>query len=167
MGKRRRWTDAQLEDAVARSLSLAGALRLLGLRPGGGQYVVIRSHIDRLGISTAHWRGQGWRKGATRPVRKARPLNEVLVNGRDECTSRLKARLLRAGLFEPRCAMCGITSWLGAPAPLELDHRNGDRTDNRLENLQLLCPNCHALTPTYCGRNIGRASAGEGLTLAS
>ena len=58
-------------------------------------------------------------------------------------------------IFEPECATCGNTTWQGCPVPLELEHRNGNRYDNRIENLELLCPNCHALTPTYRGRNIG------------
>lgn len=51
---------------------------------------------------------------------------------------------------------CGISEWNGVPAPLQLDHVNGDRRDNRLENLRILCPNCHAQTDTWCGRNMGR-----------
>jgi hypothetical protein len=55
----------------------------------------------------------------------------------------------------PRCEGCLLYDWCGEPIPLELDHINGDRSDNRLEKLRLLCANCHALTPTYGGRNIG------------
>jgi 5-methylcytosine-specific restriction endonuclease McrA len=52
-----------------------------------------------------------------------------------------------------QCEACGISTWLGAPLTLALHHVNGDRLDNRLENLQLLCPNCHSQTPTFAGRN--------------
>jgi hypothetical protein len=154
---RRRWTDEELTDAVAAATSLLGALRLLGLKPGGGQYVTVRRHIARLDLSTAHWLGRGWRRGATTPIRAAKPLSEYLVLGYHGNGPKLKRRLIREGVLDARCDACGITDWQGHPAPLQLDHRNGDRTDNRRENLRLLCPNCHALTPTYCGKNIGRA----------
>jgi hypothetical protein len=70
-------------------------------------------------------------------------------NGRDH----LKARLVKAGLKENRCEICGIDSWLDRPLNTQLHHLNGDGTDNRLENLQFLCPNCHSQTDTYGGRN--------------
>ena len=70
-------------------------------------------------------------------------------------TSYLKARLIREGVKDARCESCNGTQWEGEPIPLELDHVNGKRDDNRLENLRLICPNCHAQTPTYRGRNIG------------
>ena len=66
----------------------------------------------------------------------------------------LKKRLLRAGLLTNACAVCGINQWQGRPLVLELDHINGVSDDHRLENLRLLCPNCHSQTDTYCGRNI-------------
>ena len=83
----------------------------------------------------------------------------MLVAGRLVKTSTLKRRLLREGVLRPRCAGCGLERWRDTPIPLELDHVSGDRSDNRLENLRLLCPNCHAQTETYRGRNIANGIA--------
>jgi 5-methylcytosine-specific restriction endonuclease McrA len=79
----------------------------------------------------------------------------VLVDGQLVSTAPLKARLIREGLKEHRCELCLREAWNGRPIPLELDHINGKRTDNRLANLRILCPNCHAQTDTYRGKNIG------------
>jgi len=70
-------------------------------------------------------------------------------------TDRLKKRLLREKIFEHKCYDCGITTWKNCVAPIELEHKNGDRFDNRIENLTLLCPNCHTFTTTYRGKNKG------------
>jgi hypothetical protein len=88
----------------------------------------------------------------------ARPLEEFLVEGRLVKTSNLKVRLLNEGIKSPECEACGLRHWNARPIPLELDHINGKRDDNRLANLRLLCPNCHAQTDTYRGRNIGLAA---------
>jgi transposase-like protein len=92
----------------------------------------------------------------TRPQRA--PIETYLVVGRRTNRTHLKQRLLAEGLKENRCERCGIESWLGGPLSMALHHVNGDGLDNRLENLALLCPNCHAQTPNFSGRNrkIGR-----------
>ncbi|MBV9864030.1 MAG: HNH endonuclease [Abitibacteriaceae bacterium] len=89
---------------------------------------------------------------------KKAPLELILVeNSEYVSTNHLKRRLIREGLLENRCAICQYQEWLGKPLTLHLDHVNGISKDNRLENLRLLCPNCHSQTETYCGRNMQRA----------
>jgi Bacterial regulatory proteins, luxR family/HNH endonuclease len=94
----------------------------------------------------------------TRP--HAAPIETYLVKGRRTNRTHLKRRLLATGLKQNRCERCGIESWLGEPLSMALHHVNGDGLDNRLENLALLCPNCHAQTPNFSGRNrkIGRVA---------
>jgi len=152
----RGYTDAQLEDAVTHSTSVRQVLARLGLAPAGGNYSVVRRHIQRLGISTAHFTGRGWKRGDTSPVVPARPLNEILRQGTHIQSYKLKRRLLGEGLKASKCEVCELEEWLGRAIPLELDHINGDPTDNRLENLRVLCPNCHALTTTYRGKKLAK-----------
>jgi hypothetical protein len=78
---------------------------------------------------------------------------EELVASRRRSRAHLKRRLLSAGIKQNRCEQCGITEWQGRPLSMALHHLNGDGRDNRLENLQLLCPNCHSQTDTFAGRN--------------
>lgn len=152
----RRLTNDVIRAAVAGSISIAGTLRLLGMRVGGGNYATIARLVRILQVDTSHWRGQGHRKGVTEPVVNSRPLESILVRGSVYSNNRLRRRLIREGFLEPRCSACGLAQWLGGPIPLELDHADGDRRNNELCNLRLLCPNCHALTPTYRGRNCRR-----------
>jgi transposase-like protein len=81
------------------------------------------------------------------------PLEKLLVKGRRTNRTHLKGRLLAAGLKENRCELCGISTWQGRQLNVQLHHKNGDGTDNRLENVQFLCPNCHSQTDTYGGKN--------------
>jgi hypothetical protein len=165
-----RWTNDDLRAAVATSTSLAQAMRKLGLIGEGGNYDQIQRRIRELGIDVSHLTGQGWRRGSRTWVTKACPLDEVLVAGRFTTSHHLKNRLFRAGLKKAACELCG---WAEAAAdgriPVELDHINGDRFDNRLVNLRILCPNCHSLQPTHRGLNQRRArraatTASEGRT---
>jgi hypothetical protein len=87
----------------------------------------------------------------TRPRRA--PIEEYLVVGRHVNRTHLKARLLAEGLKENECERCGLRDWLGEPLAMALHHVNGNGRDNRLENLAMLCPNCHAQTPNFSGRN--------------
>jgi hypothetical protein len=147
-------TDEEIRAAVAASRSLAQTLEGLGIRRGGNQ-ARLRERIQGMGLDVSHLVGQGWRKGSQAPVRPPTPLCELLVDGRFGATDRLKKRLIAEGIKARECEICHLDRWNGRPIPLELDHVNGKRDDNRLRNLRILCPNCHAQTATYRGRNIG------------
>jgi DNA-binding CsgD family transcriptional regulator len=93
----------------------------------------------------------------TRP--QSAPVGEYLVRGRQVNRTHLKGRLIAAGLKENRCERCGIEDWLGDPLAMALHHVNGEGTDNRLENLMMLCPNCHSQTKNFAGRGRRKAEA--------
>lgn len=150
--------DEQYRQAVTQSLSFAGALRLLGVVPEGGNYRVLHRAIKRLGLDTSHFAGQSWAKG-TRASQRGRPLGDFLSNTYPIQSDRLRRRLISEGIFERRCSGCRLDSWTDQPIPLELDHIDGNHQNNALENLRLLCPNCHALTPTFRGKNKTSACA--------
>ena len=112
----------------------------------------VRECARQFGFNTGAW-SQAVRRGDVVARPRATPLNELLVFGRRRGRENLKRRLLEAGLKENRCERCGITHWHGEPLSMQLHHKNGNGLDNRLENLELLCPNDHSLTDTYGGRN--------------
>lgn len=148
----RRYTDEELIAAVSAEQTMHAVLRRLGYTPNGGIYRAVSAHIREIGLDTSHFTGQAWARG--RPGRsEPRPLADVLVLGSPYNSARLRRRLVAAGLKPTHCERCGLSEWQGTPLPLHLDHINGDHTDNRLENLRILCPNCHAITETWAGRN--------------
>jgi hypothetical protein len=153
-GRLRRWTEDHLRLAVVAERSLAGVLRRLGLRVAGGNYENIRRVIKTLGLDTQHWTGQGHLRGRHNLHSPKKPLALLLTRGSAYHSNKLRRRLLSEGVFPAKCSLCGGTKWQGQAIPLELDHIDGDRENNQLSNIRLVCPNCHALTPTYRGRNI-------------
>jgi DNA-binding CsgD family transcriptional regulator/5-methylcytosine-specific restriction endonuclease McrA len=106
--------------------------------------------VGRFGFSTAAW-ADAVKRGEIVSRARAMPISELLATTRNR--DYLKRRLISAGLLSPQCQGCAITEWQGKPLSLQLHHINGQRYDHRLENLTLLCPNCHSQTKTWGGRN--------------
>ncbi|RFP65404.1 HNH endonuclease [Hymenobacter lapidiphilus] len=148
-------TDDEFRQAVAESLSVRQVLSRIGLVPAGGNYKTVHTRVARLGLDTSHWTGAGWNQGERfQKFGKSTLLTDILVeNSEYHSTYGLKNRLLKALLKERQCEVCNLTEWNGQPIPLELHHLNGTNNDHRLENLQLLCPNCHAQISNYRGKN--------------
>jgi hypothetical protein len=146
-----RYTEQQVREAVASARSLAEALRILGLRAAGGNHRTLHRLIERYGISTDH---MDPRWALRRPRREsATPLTEILVEGSTYHRGHLKQRLYDEGVKARRCELCGQgEEWHGESMALILDHINGVPTDNRIENLRIVCPNCAATLATHCGR---------------
>jgi len=118
----------------------------------------MRECMQRFGFSSDAWH-KAVKRGAIVPRPQAMPIEKLLVVGRRTSRAHLKQRLLNEGLKVNRCELCGLADWLGGSLSMHLHHRNGDGRDNRLDNLQLLCPNCHSQTDTYGGRNGHRKKA--------
>jgi hypothetical protein len=150
--KLKKYTEQQLKAAVKESFSFAQTLKSLNLVPCGENYLVLKKAIVFFNLDTSHFTFQLWNKGKKTGARK--PLEKYLNNEISISSNKLKKRLLNEKLLDATCSSCNLTEWLNKPIPLELDHINGNSSDNCLKNLRLLCPNCHALTPTYRGKNI-------------
>ncbi len=151
------------EELVAlteRSTSIAQMLAILGLGLEGRAHHDLTRRLRDLSIDSSHFAGRGWARGKTRDTDaaldrgaqlRAFPDDEVFIE-RSLITRRgLLSRLLRLG-WRYECKHCGIAAWRGRQLILHIDHINGKHYDNRLDNLRMLCPNCHSQTPTFGNR---------------
>ena len=155
MFRKRSWTEKQLKNAVKISKSYREVIKLLGLRPTGGNYDQVKKYIKQYKLSTKHFKGKAWNKGLKMPFKPYIVLEDILVKNSTYQSHKLKNRLFSVKLKKPKCEICGWAKKSpDGRLPLELDHINGDRHDNRLKNLRILCPNCHSLQITHRGKNI-------------
>jgi len=140
------WTKEKIEIAVKNNYCYADVLRELGISTRGKNSEILKSKIKEYNLDISHFTFVSKNKGKT----KRKNVKEYLVKGSNIKTFKLKEKLFREGLKENKCEICGCSEWLGKPINCQLHHIDGDETNNTLENLQILCPNCHSQTDNYC-----------------
>jgi Zn finger protein HypA/HybF involved in hydrogenase expression len=158
---RRKYSNSQFAEIVKSSFSIREVLLKQDLALAGGNYKYFYLRIRKLNLDISHFTGMAHLKGKTHNWNKKTPIEDILIENSEYTTSRLKKRLIKEGIMENKCSICRINIWLDKPIALELHHINGENTDNRLENLQILCPNCHSQTDTYRGKNIEKSDFDE------
>lgn len=155
------YTKDFLEKACKQSTSYRQVLILSGRCPdGGGNVKLLKQKIQEFNIDISHFKHQSWNKGLTKKdcpnlgSKEKYSLSEILIKDSSVTQAVLRKYIKRHNVIEYKCSFCGnIGKWLDTEMSLELDHINGINNDNRIENLRYLCPNCHAITKTYCGKN--------------
>lgn len=120
------------------------------MKPYGGNYRILDKYVSLYEIDTSHFLGQGW--NVNNSPSDIKPIEKYLNNEIPITSYKLKKRLLKEGLKKQKCEICNLSEWNDSIIPLELHHINGNNKDNSLSNLQMLCPNCHALTDNYRNR---------------
>ncbi|WKW85826.1 HNH endonuclease [Gordonia Phage PhinkBoden] len=133
MPRSRSWSDDDLRAAVRSSQTYADVARALSMHPGSSTVGRLRDRTQALGLDTRHFT-------------RARPREDMFRSGVRYHTG-MRDRYLQLMPYE--CQICGVSKWCGQPLTLQLDHIDGDRMNNTLQNLRLLCPNCHSQTATW------------------
>lgn len=154
----RKYDKKWLTELCKDSYSYAEVLKKAGRQQGGGTQATLKKKIEEYGIDISHFTGQKWHESPNQKnnviSREQYSLEEVFIKNSPVTQKVLRGYIERHNILEYKCQTCGCDgNWQNGVIALEVDHINGDNTDNRIENLRYLCPNCHALTETYRGRN--------------
>lgn len=153
------YTKDWLEELCKDSYSYAEVLRKAGRKQGGGTQATLRKKIEEFGINISHFTGQRWQDSPNQidnyENREKYSLEEVFIKNSPVTQKVLRGYVERHNLIPYKCQNCGCDGhWQNGIIALEIDHIDGDNTNNEISNLRYLCPNCHALTDTYRGKNI-------------
>lgn len=151
MSKRIKYTKELLEENVKDCFSFSELCKRLGLAHAGSNPKTLRRKLNEFGVDYSHFTGQNWNSNSKNPV-YIRTYTKSLSENSSLSSGHTKRLLFRLGLKINKCECCGLTEWLGKPISCELHHINGDHTDNRVENLIILCPNCHSQTDNFRNR---------------
>lgn len=143
--------EESFRDIIAKSVNVTDALRKLGyLNPRAGRSrATLMNRIDELSIDISHFD----EKNKRFPI-NAMSIKEMFAKNTNRNNQHLKTIIKRHNLIDYKCECCGNEGkWMGTELSLHLDHINGEHSDNTIENLRFLCPNCHSQTDTYAGKN--------------
>lgn len=151
-----KFSKLELENAIQSAFTFADILKSLNLNTSSRNYKVIQAKLDHENISYAHIaKGLGTNKNKVFGPRPRIATKDILIENSNFSRISLKKRLLRDGILKNECYVCGmLPEWQGKLLSLQIDHINGIHDDNRLENLRIICPNCHAQTETFSGKNV-------------
>lgn len=140
------WDLEKIKDAVKESINFTEVLDKIGIPRQGNNSKTLRNILDTNNIDYTHFTGRA-RIYTTSYIEAS----EYLNGNKKIKSAKLKEKLLKENILENKCSVCGIDSWLGKNITLQLHHIDGNPNNNSLDNLQLLCPNCHSQTENYCG----------------
>ena len=158
VAKWRQLEEKEFERLVAESRSFQDLAKKIGYeKTGGGTQTSLKQAVQERGLDISHFLGQAWNRDNY--DYSSFEKNSIKKNGK----TTLKPLMALRG---NKCECCGLTEWMNQPIKLEIHHKNGDRSDNSLENLQLLCPNCHSYTETFCYKSRNSIIKEEDFVLA-
>lgn len=152
-----KYTKEELSDAVQKSVSYAETLRRLGIPTRGNNAETLKHKIEQWGIDTSHFTGHS--KVNNKSKRK---LEDYLNNIVSIQSSKLYNILIKEGIKREKCEFCGISNiWNGKLLRMQLHHIDGNSKNNNLENIKVVCPNCHSQTTNYKNKKIANGKKEE------